>query len=75
MGIRKESGAADAARFTTRRRCAPHLSAAMKRPLWFFRGNERMLAVALKNALSTADAATQIVGSPTPPHGSLPPDG
>ena len=36
--------------------------------LWFFSGNERMrLPVALKNALSTAGAATQIVGSPTPP--------
>jgi len=36
--------------------------------LWFFSGNERIrLPVALKNALSTAGAATQIVGSPTPP--------
>src|ERR1700747_849899 len=44
--------------------------------LWFFSGNERMRwPVALKNALSTAGAATQIVGSPTPPQGSLPPDG
>src|SRR6266436_4655798 len=44
--------------------------------LWFFSGNERMRCpVALKNALSTAGAATQIVGSPTPPQGSLPPDG
>src|SRR5882724_277186 len=43
--------------------------------LWFFSGNERMRwPVALKYALSTAGAATQIVGSPTPPHGSLPPD-
>src|SRR5262245_9378737 len=42
--------------------------------LWFFRGNERMrLPVALKYALSTAGAATQIVGSPMPPQGSLPP--
>jgi hypothetical protein len=29
----------------------------------------------LENALSTAGAATQMVGSPTPPHGSLPPAG
>src|SRR5262245_48066313 len=44
--------------------------------LWFFSGNERMRwPVALKYALSTAGAATQIVGSPTPPQGSLPPDG
>ena len=43
--------------------------------LWFFSGNERMrLPVALKYALSTAGAATQIVGSPMPPQGSLPPD-
>jgi len=42
---------------------------------WFFSGIERMrLPVALKNALSTAGAATQIVGSPTPPHGPSPPD-
>ena len=42
--------------------------------LWFFSGNERMRwPVALKNALSTAGAATQMVGSPTPPQGSLPP--
>src|ERR1043165_1154709 len=35
---------------------------------WFFSGNERIrLPVALKNALSTAGAATQMVGSPTPP--------
>src|SRR5215472_5708064 len=44
--------------------------------LWFFSGNERMRCpVALNIALSTAGAATQIVGSPTPPQGSLPPDG
>src|SRR5262249_43729244 len=44
--------------------------------LWFFSGNERMRwPVALKNALSTAGAAPQLVGSPTPPQGSLPPDG
>src|SRR5712691_10122964 len=44
--------------------------------LWFFNGNERMrLPVALKYALSTAGAATQIVGSPTPPQAALPPDG
>jgi hypothetical protein len=42
--------------------------------LWFFSGNERMrLPVAAKYALSTAGAATQIVGSPTPPQ--KPPDG
>ena len=36
--------------------------------LWFLSGNERIrLPVALKKALSTAGAATQIVGSPTPP--------
>jgi hypothetical protein len=36
--------------------------------LWFLSGNERTrLPVALKKALSTAGAATQIVGSPTPP--------
>ena len=36
--------------------------------LWFFSGNERMrLPVAAKKALSTAGAATQMVGSPTPP--------
>ena len=35
--------------------------------LWFFSGNERIrLPVAAKIALSTAGAATQIVGSPTP---------
>src|SRR5260370_29920741 len=42
--------------------------------LWFFNGNERMrLPVAAKYALRTAGAATQIVGSPTPPQ--KPPDG
>src|SRR5438552_4189919 len=42
--------------------------------LWFFSGNERMRwPVAAKIALSTAGAATQIVGSPTPPQ--KPPDG
>ncbi len=41
---------------------------------WFFSGTERMrLPVALKYALSTAGAATKIVGSPTPPQ--KPPDG
>ncbi len=40
---------------------------------WFFSGNVRMrLPVAAKNALRTAGAATQIVGSPTPPQN--PPD-
>ena len=35
---------------------------------WFLSGNERMrLPVARANAFSTAGAATQIVGSPTPP--------
>ena len=35
---------------------------------WFFRGRSRMrLPVAAKTALSTAGAATAIVGSPTPP--------
>ena len=35
---------------------------------WFLSGNERMRwPVALKKAFSTAGAATQIVGSPTPP--------
>src|SRR5262249_8712914 len=64
---REESGGPDAA--------APHVSHALWM-LWFFSGNERMRwPVALKNALSTAGAATQIVGSPTPPQGSLPPDG
>jgi len=34
---------------------------------WFFRGSERMrLPVAAKKAFSTAGAATEIVGSPTP---------
>src|SRR5215467_8529754 len=38
---------------------------------WFFNGTERRrLPVALKNAFSTAGAATQIVGSPTPPQTS-----
>jgi hypothetical protein len=41
---------------------------------WFLSGTERMrLPVAAKNALSTAGAATKIVGSPTPPQKS--PDG
>src|SRR5262245_52958627 len=41
---------------------------------WFLSGIERMrLPVAAKNALSTAGAATKIVGSPTPPQN--PPDG
>jgi hypothetical protein len=41
---------------------------------WFLSGTERMrLPVAAKNALSTAGAATKIVGSPTPPQN--PPDG
>jgi len=41
---------------------------------WFFSGNVRMrLPVAAANAFSTAGAATQIVGSPTPPQN--PPDG
>lgn len=41
---------------------------------WFLRGNVRMRRpVALKYAFSTAGAATQIVGSPTPPQN--PPDG
>ena len=41
---------------------------------WFFSGIERIrLPVAAKNALSTAGAATKIVGSPTPPQ--KPPDG
>ena len=41
---------------------------------WFFSGNDRMrLPVAAKIALSTAGAATKIVGSPTPPQN--PPDG
>src|SRR2546422_10182106 len=41
---------------------------------WFFSGTVRMrLPVAAKNALRTAGAATQIVGSPTPPQN--PPDG
>jgi hypothetical protein len=36
--------------------------------LWFLSGKERIrLPVALEKALSTAGAATQIVGSPTPP--------
>ena len=38
---------------------------------WFLSGTERMrLPVAAKNALSTAGAATKIVGSPTPPQKS-----
>src|ERR1700746_2331259 len=42
--------------------------------LWFLSGNERMRwPVALKNALSTAGAATATVSSPTPPQN--PPDG
>jgi formate-dependent phosphoribosylglycinamide formyltransferase (GAR transformylase) len=41
---------------------------------WFLSGMERIrLPVAAKNALSTAGAATKIVGSPTPPQN--PPDG
>ena len=41
---------------------------------WFFSGKVRMrLPVAAKYALSTAGAATQIVGSPTPPQN--PPEG
>jgi hypothetical protein len=44
------------------------------RMLWFFSGNVRMRCpVAAKMALSTAGAATKIVGSPTPPQN--PPDG
>src|SRR3954454_7582639 len=43
---------------------------------WFFSGNVRMrLPVALKYAFITAGAATQMVGSPTPPHGPEPPLG
>jgi hypothetical protein len=43
---------------------------------WFFSGNERIrLPVARKYAFITAGAATQIVGSPMPPHGPLPPLG
>jgi hypothetical protein len=42
--------------------------------LWFFSGRSRMrLPVAAKMALSTAGAATAIVGSPTPPQ--KPPEG
>jgi len=42
--------------------------------LWLLSGSERMRwPVAAKYALSTAGAATQIVGSPTPPQ--KPPDG
>ncbi len=38
---------------------------------WFINGSERMrLPVAAKIALSTAGAATEIVGSPTPPQKS-----
>ncbi len=41
---------------------------------WFFSGTvRRRFPVAAKNALRTAGAATQIVGSPTPPQ--KPPDG
>lgn len=41
---------------------------------WFFSGKLRMrFPVARKNAFSTAGAATQIVGSPTPPQN--PPEG
>jgi hypothetical protein len=44
------------------------------RRLWCISGNDRMrLPVAAKIALRTAGAATQIVGSPTPPQ--KPPDG
>jgi alkanesulfonate monooxygenase SsuD/methylene tetrahydromethanopterin reductase-like flavin-dependent oxidoreductase (luciferase family) len=44
------------------------------RMLWFFSGNDRTRCpVAAKIALSTAGAATKIVGSPTPPQN--PPDG
>ena len=44
--------------------------------LWFFKGNERIRwPVALKYAFNTAGAATQMVGSPTPPHRELPPEG
>ena len=43
---------------------------------WSFSGNERIrLPVALKYAFITAGAATQMVGSPTPPHGPEPPLG
>ena len=42
--------------------------------LWFFSGNERMrLPVAAKYAFITAGAATQMVGSPTPPQTRPPP--
>src|SRR5215470_12539894 len=41
---------------------------------WFLSGNVRMrLPVAAENAFRTAGAATQMVGSPTPPQN--PPDG
>src|SRR5262245_1159545 len=42
--------------------------------LWFLSGKDRMrVPVALAYAFNTAGAATQMVGSPTPPHGPLPP--
>jgi hypothetical protein len=64
----RQSGAPYASRFGRRR--FVHASVMF----WFFSGNDRMrLPVAAKIALSTAGAATKIVGSPTPPQN--PPDG
>jgi hypothetical protein len=57
-----------------RLRQSPLQLAYANRILWFFSGNVRMRCpVAAKIALSTAGAATKIVGSPTPPQN--PPDG
>src|SRR5262245_14435622 len=59
---------------TARRRYAAAPRRHANEMLWFLSGIERMrLPVAAKNALSTAGAATKIVGSPTPPQ--KPPDG
>ena len=53
---------------TARRRYAAAPRRHANEMLWFLSGIERMrLPVAAKNALSTAGAATKIVGSPTPP--------
>jgi hypothetical protein len=66
--------AADLENCGERRREAAAPLAYANRMLWFFSGNVRMRCpVAAKMALSTAGAATKIVGSPTPPQN--PPDG
>src|SRR5262245_59472892 len=67
----REKAAAARAAATSRRMLGPRQANEMS---WFLSGIARMrLPVAAKNALSTAGAATKMVGSPTPPQ--KPPDG